>query len=266
MTMIDGWVGEKVDSNPLVVPDLEPAPQHVASEVISTESIPKPEGDGEQSFIVKLAAAVVLVAALGGIGVVGWPFISGYIFSEDPPAALPFDAEATQQLVMQDGTIYLEGSVPDDAASNMIQSAMEAAVGESRVINNFVISSDAVFDPSLPIQLTVAETVLFQTGASNVADNYRPLIGLAVELMKSREEAILTIIGHTDDIGDEALNLRLSSERAQATADALVALGIDPTRLMTEGRGESQPLVSNDTREGRQTNRRVEFLISGLLG
>ncbi len=266
MTVIDGWVGEKVDSNPLIVPDLEPAPQQVAAEAISTESDAQPQGDGEHSFIVKLAAVVVLVAALGGIGVVGWPYISEYFFTEDVPAALPFDAEATQQLVMKDGTIYLEGMVPDDASSNLIQNAMEDAVGESRVINNFEISSDAIFDPSLPIQLTVAETVLFQTGASNVAENYRPLIRLAVELMKSREEAILTIVGHTDDIGDEELNLRLSSERAQATADALISLGIDSDRLMTEGRGESQPLVSNDTREGRQTNRRVEFLISGLLG
>ncbi len=266
MTVIDGWVGEKVDSNPLVVPNLEPAPQHVAAEVPSTDSVVRSQGDGEHSFIVKLAAAVVLVAALGGIGAAGWPYLSEYLFADGPPVALPFDAEATQQLVIKDGAIYLEGMVPDDAASNLIQSAMENAVGESQVINNFEISSDAVFDPSLPIQLTVAETVLFQTGASNVADNYRPLIGLAVQLMESREEAILTIVGHTDDIGEEELNLRLSSERAQATADALISLGVDSTRLMTEGRGESEPLVSNDTREGRQTNRRVEFLISGLLG
>jgi adhesin transport system outer membrane protein len=67
------------------------------------------------------------------------------------------------------------------------------------------------------------------------------------------------IIGHTNNIGDANYNLKLSDKRAQSIKKALVLEGIMPTRLTSEGRGEEQPIVSNDTEEGLVLNRRVEI-------
>lgn len=75
----------------------------------------------------------------------------------------------------------------------------------------------------------------------------------------------LKLIGHTDNIGKDSSNLVLSKKRAEAVKEYLVNLGIAPERIKTEGRGEAEPIASNDTEEGRAKNRRVEFIIEKLL-
>ncbi|MEO0731001.1 MAG: OmpA family protein, partial [Pseudomonadota bacterium] len=66
---------------------------------------------------------------------------------------------------------------------------------------------------------------------------------------------------HTDASGPAAMNQRLSEERANAVRNALVAAGVTSVRLVSEGRGEAQPIASNRTPEGRARNRRIEFEI-----
>jgi OOP family OmpA-OmpF porin len=70
-------------------------------------------------------------------------------------------------------------------------------------------------------------------------------------------------VGHTDSIGTEAYNQKLSERRAAAVKAYLVGKGIDPNRIYTEGKGKTQPIASNKTREGRAKNRRVEIEIVG---
>ena len=71
----------------------------------------------------------------------------------------------------------------------------------------------------------------------------------------------LSIEGHTDSQGDESFNLDLSDRRAASVRRYLVEeFGIDPNRLSSRGLGETQPVASNDTPEGRQQNRRVELV------
>ena len=74
-------------------------------------------------------------------------------------------------------------------------------------------------------------------------------------------EINIRIIGHTDNVGSDAANQRLSEGRAAAVRADLIERGIAPERLQAEGRGESQPVDTNDTEEGRQNNRRVEIEI-----
>ena len=71
----------------------------------------------------------------------------------------------------------------------------------------------------------------------------------------------IQIIGHTDDIGNDQDNQILSEKRAQAVFDALVAKGIDANRLSYLGLGESSPISTNETEEGRRKNRRTEFVV-----
>ena len=75
----------------------------------------------------------------------------------------------------------------------------------------------------------------------------------------------IEVIGHTDDVGGEQYNLELSEQRARAVRDYLVSTGVDPTKIVITGAGQSKPIASNRTEEGRAQNRRVEVLVLGRL-
>lgn len=274
MNLLHGWVGEQVSDDHNVLPELSSAPVIDADGEIGSfesasvttsvpKSTPKPQSGGGFG---KVLVGAVAAAAIAAGGFAAWPYIAELFESETPTQlALVENRPPTQTLMIDGDTMYLEGSVPDEAASNSFEQAASAAIGPDRVVNNFEISDDAVYDPDQPVQLQVAETVRFGTGRADISDQYRPLIDLAVDLMTNRESIDLMIIGHTDDVGDEETNLALSQQRAQRTADEIVARGVAEDRLAVDGRGESEPLESNETPEGRQANRRVEFMVTGLL-
>ena len=81
----------------------------------------------------------------------------------------------------------------------------------------------------------------------------------AVAPMKQHPELRALVEGHTDSIGTEAYNLRLSERRANAVAEYMEAQGISPSRISTKGWGKSKPVADNRTKEGRAKNRRVEI-------
>ncbi|KUI98417.1 OmpA family protein [Vibrio sp. MEBiC08052] len=83
----------------------------------------------------------------------------------------------------------------------------------------------------------------------------------AVELMSRHSQATATVTGYTDSTGSKEYNQSLSLKRAQAVAEQLVSQGIDADRITVRGMGESAPVASNDTKEGRAKNRRVEVEI-----
>lgn len=82
-----------------------------------------------------------------------------------------------------------------------------------------------------------------------------------VAVMEEHPEAVVEITGYTDSTGPEAYNQKLSEKRAQSVADAVKARGIDESRIVVKGEGENNPVASNDTREGREQNRRVEIVV-----
>ncbi len=92
------------------------------------------------------------------------------------------------------------------------------------------------------------------------SSSYENLEGVA-EILNENKNFRLKLDGHTDSHGKDEFNLELSQKRADACKNYLVSLGIDPDRITATGHGESQPIASNDTDEGRRQNRRVEFTI-----
>jgi OmpA-OmpF porin, OOP family len=74
---------------------------------------------------------------------------------------------------------------------------------------------------------------------------------------------VIIAVGHTDSIGSDAYNQKLSVRRAEAVKAYLVSKGIEKNRIYTEGKGEKQPVASNKTKEGRAKNRRVEIEVVG---
>lgn len=99
----------------------------------------------------------------------------------------------------------------------------------------------------------------FQTAKAIILpESFESLDALA-DLMIRKPNWRLIIAGHTDSQGDDQTNLILSKKRAEAVRDYLVQRGIDPTRLIVQYYGETKPIDTNDTPEGRQKNRRVEM-------
>lgn len=92
-------------------------------------------------------------------------------------------------------------------------------------------------------------------------ESYRILQNLSEVLTKQYPEAILIIAGHTDSTGPKEYNMALSQRRTQAVKDVLVdTLTIQSERLILRWFGENEPMASNDTKEGRSKNRRVDFI------
>jgi len=87
------------------------------------------------------------------------------------------------------------------------------------------------------------------------------ILNNAAGLLTTQERVVVEVAGHTDSVGSDAYNQGLSERRANAVRDYLVSKGIKASRLTARGYGESQPVATNDTDEGRQANRRVELIV-----
>ncbi len=107
----------------------------------------------------------------------------------------------------------------------------------------------------------VLQNIFFETAKAVITPVSYPALDRVIEFMKKNPAIKVEIDGHTDNVGSESYNLRLSQARAQAVVDYLVKHGISRDRLVAKGFGESQPVAPNDTPEGRAKNRRVEFKI-----
>jgi outer membrane protein OmpA-like peptidoglycan-associated protein len=106
----------------------------------------------------------------------------------------------------------------------------------------------------------IARGINFESGKSTLKPESMGAINNMVQLMNTHPEIKFEISGHTDSDGNDALNLKLSADRADTVKNKLVSLGITADRLTTKGYGESKPISDNTTPEGKANNRRVEFL------
>ncbi len=107
-----------------------------------------------------------------------------------------------------------------------------------------------------PLQATLRLTFASSSYAIR-SESYSEVIDFAKFLEENRQYNV-EIVGHTDSIGKKASNMTLSQGRANSVKEALIKEGIDASRLKSRGRGELDPIANNRTKEGRQTNRRIE--------
>jgi outer membrane protein OmpA-like peptidoglycan-associated protein len=107
----------------------------------------------------------------------------------------------------------------------------------------------------------VLKNIFFETGSAALLEESRMELARLKKLLDENPALKIQINGHTDDVGSEADNLRLSEDRAKAVHDHLTQNGIDANRLKYKGFGETAPATSNDTEEGRRQNRRTEYVI-----
>lgn len=114
------------------------------------------------------------------------------------------------------------------------------------------------FEPA-PITL---KNIFFKTASAALLPSSTKELNKLYQLLEDNPSMKIRIDGHTDDVGDEEDNLTLSHNRAKAVFDFLIEKGVSEDRLAFRGFGETMPIASNDTAEGRQKNRRTTFLVT----
>ena len=179
------------------------------------------------------------------------------------PPTIPVADVPESVAVVLGGQIFLEGAVPDEASRDEIVGLATEIFGSDNVIDNYIIDEDAS-DPSLG-NIRVDDIVLFAPDSAEISPEFEPLLNQGLALLTIRPAATLVVEGHTDSLGGDQYNLELSQARADSVVQWWVDRGVDPVRLTAIGRGEAEPIASNDTRDGRERNRRIEVTIENLL-
>ena len=113
-----------------------------------------------------------------------------------------------------------------------------------------------------PVQKKIVlRGVNFDFGKANIRPDATPILKEAATILKDNANLKVAVEGHTDSKGSDDYNLKLSMQRAAAVKAFLVQDGVAESRLSTRGLGESQPVASNETDDGRAQNRRVELKV-----
>jgi outer membrane protein OmpA-like peptidoglycan-associated protein len=111
------------------------------------------------------------------------------------------------------------------------------------------------------IILNMPSNITFEVNKSDVKPNFVDVLGSVALVLKEYKSTMIEVAGHTDSTGSDSYNQMLSQQRAQAVSNVLVSDGVQPVRIDTVGYGESRPIASNNTEQGRQQNRRVELTL-----
>ncbi|WP_052517537.1 OmpA family protein [Archangium violaceum] len=166
---------------------------------------------------------------------------------------------ASHQIQLPAGRYVVEVTAPGFLAQTR---TVEAADGAS-----LKLSFDLVPEPKQRQvkrendKLELLQPVRFADGKAVLLPDSHALLAQVMDLMVRNGIQRVRIEGHTDNQGDKTANLNLSKERARAVADYLIKAGLDPSRIESDGFGDSRPVAPNMTPKGRELNRRVDFVI-----
>ncbi|APH72150.1 OmpA family protein [Aquibium oceanicum] len=114
------------------------------------------------------------------------------------------------------------------------------------------------------IILNMPSNITFATDQDSIQPGFYGTLNSVAIVLQKFNRTIVDVYGHTDSSGDDSYNLNLSQRRAMSVANYLGAQGVDPRRFSILGLGESQPIASNATPEGRAQNRRVEIRLAPI--
>lgn len=112
------------------------------------------------------------------------------------------------------------------------------------------------------LKVTVSSDYGFETGSSAISPNAEELFSKIAKVVAKCDRTVIRVVGHTDSVGTPERNQPLSERRAAAVGELVARQGISKKRIKREGRGEREPVASNDTVEGKRENRRVEIIVS----
>jgi len=227
-----------------------PAPPAASSGALATAPVPT------TSAVRPATSATSATSAVQPPGTAATP-------PPNAPATVVPAGSPVRWAVFDHGKVFLRGRVPDQATADLIVAKAAKVVGPPNVTDQYTIDPGAARPDSAP--LYVADTVLFDTGSAVLRPEFTGLLDLGTVLLKQNPKVTITVIGHTDNVGDPQSNLALSQRRVAAAIGYVVDRGVDPSRLIGVAKGDTDPVGDNSTPEGRRANRRVEFVITGFL-
>lgn len=116
-------------------------------------------------------------------------------------------------------------------------------------------------DNGQAILVNLPEGVTFDVGSYSLKPEFRATLDKVADSLKQYPDSLIDVYGHTDSTGSDAYNQTLSENRARTVANYLQMQGVNPSRIRSQGYGETMPVADNATEEGRRKNRRVEIKI-----
>lgn len=119
--------------------------------------------------------------------------------------------------------------------------------------------------PDGSLKVGVASDATFDVNKSDIKPGAQQTFAKIATIVGDYNQTILHVVGHADSDGADDYNLALSQRRSSAVANLMVGQGVDPARMRTEGRGEREPIASNETSEGKRRNRRVDIVIKPIV-
>lgn len=209
---------------------------------------------------VAAAAAALPVAAAGGARRWAWPLIIlaaiiiallWYFNRSKPAPVAETPAPAAAVAALPAGWVGLK--LPDGVTLNVPEEGIENKL------------AGFISDPTLPVDKTTwfnFDRLTFDTGKATLQSSSQEQLNNVAAILKAYPNVHAKIGGYTDNVGNAAANKKLSDERAKNVMDALVAAGIDQSRLESEGYGPEHPVASNSTEAGRAQNRRIALRVT----
>ncbi|MEW6528169.1 MAG: OmpA family protein [Spirochaetota bacterium] len=210
-----------------------------------------PDGDGENDIL------TITPSLNDNVGVRSWELIiyapAGYVFKTfkgtEVPAELKWDGIGVNNELVESAADYFMELSATDITGNFAKTKRIKLPIDVLVM---------VTERGLKIRISNIE---FAFDSAKLTGKAFPILNRVAEILNKYEKYNVLIEGHTDDIGEEQYNLKLSEARAQSVMDYLIKKGIDKKRLSSRGMGETSPFLPNTSVENRRRNRRVEFLL-----
>ena len=115
--------------------------------------------------------------------------------------------------------------------------------------------------PNDVVRVTMTNQTAFDFNSTEIKSGFYSTMDKLADVVVRYNKTALTVVGHTDNVGSDSYNQKLSEQRALSVARYLEGKRVHSMRLATSGKGESQPLASNNSESGRQANRRVEIYV-----
>jgi outer membrane protein OmpA-like peptidoglycan-associated protein len=174
--------------------------------------------------------------------------------------------------------VVISGSVPSLAVRDAISAF---AAGSSLSVVNQLSINVAIEEPVGPGEealfgeadeqtvetqqsidaLLAAESISFRPASASLTQASKAMLAEIAKLLLADPGLAITLVGHTDNLGDPEQNLELSVQRAEAVSDELARLGVDKDRISASGQGDRNPIASNDSPAGRRQNRRIDIQV-----
>jgi peptidoglycan-binding protein ArfA len=178
-------------------------------------------------------------------------------------------------------TVTLEGTAPSEESKSEVEAAVKAAWPNMKVVNNIEVKEatapSAPAPPPAPapapgggpcatlqadITALLTTPINFQTDGFTLTPASQQQLTQIADKLKACPDPKVSVVGHTDNSGNDAINVPLSNNRAKAVADYLVSQGVVGNRVTSKGVGSAEPIAPNDTAAGKAQNRRVAITVS----